>query len=320
MRTIYALARLKRPPKAMRKPLRFLHLLLPRVKDVKFSDDSRAKIVGTFDFSEGYDPFDAYDSNPQTAPHVALTELDHDPYAALQFIKKWGPFRLTGSEGAYSEGEGIHIENYVLAMSHPRYPRRTYSPSEPIAFRCDVSRFFLEQREIRELMHLWIAFRDENLHTIRRLLKARIATPFAEFEDEPPEEYYDHLQNHQLISAALSGGSHDAVLNVTAWLINDHFLRHTTWSWMKPCFEILFDSDGDNARPSGFRMGLHVENLIEAIYMMIWQDISAANVGKTCPNCHKLFIPRRRDARYCSVNCRDAFNAKKHYKRKADKQ
>jgi hypothetical protein len=44
----------------MRKPVRILHMLLPRVEDVKFNKDDENEIVGTFNFSEGYDPFAAY--------------------------------------------------------------------------------------------------------------------------------------------------------------------------------------------------------------------------------------------------------------------
>jgi hypothetical protein len=310
----------------MRKPVRFLHILLPRVKDVKFLDDKQKEIVGEFDLSEGYDPFDTYDEDPNTAPHVVLTELEHDPFAALKFIRTWGPFRLSGSDGADPTDDGIDIEEYVRAMSHPAHPRRKTSPDGPITFRTNIQRFFLQQSEVRNLMHLWIAFRDGNLKHLKHLLRARIAQPVREYEDEPPEGYKDYLDRRQLIEAALSADKHKPIVNLTAWLISDHFARHTTWLWLRPCLEILtyhFDEDypefieaNKNPQASGFRMGLHIDNLIDAIYMMIWQDISGANIGETCPNCHKLFIPARSNMRYCSVPCRERANSKQHYRRK----
>jgi hypothetical protein len=293
-------------------------MLLPRVKDVKFNNNDENEIVGTFDLSEGYDPFDAYEENPRTAPHMVLAELEHDPYAALQFIKKWGPFRLSGSDGAVPTDDGIDIEEYVRAMSHPAYPRRKRSPDAPITFRTNISRFFLQQREVQDVMRLWIAFRDEKVQRLKELFEARIATPLSQSAGEEWEGYGDYVRQRQLIRAALSTGRHGAILNLTPWLINDHFQRHTMWLWLRPCLEILTDPDDDSPqpRPSGFRTGLHIENLIDAIYLMIWRDISGANIGETCPNCGKLFVPKRSNRRYCSVACRDKANSKRHYERK----
>lgn len=308
----------------MRKSLRFFHVLLPRVKEVKFNKDDENEIVGEFDLSEGYDPFDSYEENPSTAPHMALTELEHDPYAALQFIKRWGPFRLSGRDGAIPCEAGVFIEQYVRAMSHPTYPGRKISPHGPIPFRMNIGRFFLQQREVRDLMHLWIAFRDGNLQRLQTLLAARIEEPVREYDDEPPEGHDEYLHQRQLIGAALSAGNDEAVLNLSAWLINDHFDRHTTWLWLQPCFEILTydhaqDEKDQEPLPSGFRMGLHIDNLIDAIYMMIWRDISGANIAETCPNCQKLFIPTRPNNNYCSVSCRDSANSKRHYRRKTNR-
>jgi hypothetical protein len=303
--------------KPIRKPMRFFHMLLPHVKDVKLNGDDDNEIVGRFDFSEAYDPFDLYEEDARTAPHMVLTELEDDPYAALQFTRKWGPLRLSEVDVM---DDATSIELYARSISHATYPRRRESVRGPITFTTSVRRFSYYRSEVRELMHLWVGFRDGNLKNLRDLLQARITPPVPEYEDEPPDEYDDYLYQRQLITSALSTRRRDPVMNVTAWLINDHFSRHTTYLWLRPCFEILTNTDDDNARPSGFRMGLHLENLIDAIYMMVWHDISGSNIGKICPNCHRLFIPTRPNACYCSAGCRDKANSKRHYERSKDKQ
>src|SRR5262249_24973657 len=160
-----------------------------------------------------------------TAPHMALTELDA-PYAALQLIRKWGPLRLSDADFG---DDGIGIQLHAYAWSHHRQIKS--SPDRRLTFTTDARDLFLQQREVRELMHLWIARRDEKLDRLRDLFKARIAEPLPVYDDEPPEGYDDYVHQRELISATLSTGNHEAVLNLAVLLIKDHFDRHMQLSW-----------------------------------------------------------------------------------------
>jgi hypothetical protein len=302
----------------MRKTMRFLHMLLPRAKDVRFGEDGDTGIVGELDLSDGYDPFHEYERDRRNAPHIALARLEDDPFAALKFIKKWGPLYI--SEAQPTNGQD-HVAIWARSLSHYPYPARDGVPKR-IAFKTNVSQFFAQQRAVKELWQLWSAFQSNKIQRLRDLLKARVAEPLPEYEDEPPEGYdYDYsLQQRRMIASALSKRGYEDILIVTARLIHDHFQHYTQGSWLQPCFEVLTDPDADNVQPTGFRMGLHLEHLAEAIYMMIWLDISEKNLAKRCPKCLKLFMPSRRDQGYCTKKCQEAAASKRSYDKRVNRQ
>src|SRR5262245_10799940 len=100
--------------KPIRKAMRFFHMLLPHVINVRFDENDTNLIRGDFDLSHGYDPFQTYDEKTQKGTHLCFRELEHDPFDALKFIRKWGPLRL--SEADPTE-DGVFLGAYVHAMS-----------------------------------------------------------------------------------------------------------------------------------------------------------------------------------------------------------
>jgi hypothetical protein len=284
------------------------HTKFPTVKTVRLAT-SGTWLEGNYDFSKTFDPFETYLRDYEKSPLLDLINTDASVDGALQFTRRWGPLRFDESCS-----EDVFINEQIYRLSH----KRSLGWLPPISdmpkpgFRVGIEEFLEEQRKVKHLHLLWSAVRQSDYEKMRDLLKDwpetvwRVTTLREVFEADAA-----WLQNQ------VRKGTPESLTRASAECLHEICLRWVgLGNPLEPCLEPV----EERSAVIGFRFVQHVRSLIDAIYFMVWLDLSKGQALIDCANCGTAFLARKRNQIYCSPHCTWAANSRRSYERRATKK
>jgi hypothetical protein len=291
----------------MRDPNRFVpHARFPEAKKIRLSGNV---ITGQYDFSKPFDPFDSYRKASRKSPHLELANVKPGPEGVFGFVQAWGPLRFDEWNS-----QDVLIDEYIHRLSHPNtkiLAMRLYRPPNP-NFTINIEEFLNEQRKVSSLLQLWQAFREEDDEKVRSKLEGWHFDMFYTPRVGDPFE-----TDASAIRKVVSTGSTKELRMIAAECL--HIACFDTFGIRNPLTPCLALVEKDGVA-SGFQFEYHVRNLIDAIYFMLYLDMSKGQAVMSCANCGDSFLATKMNQKCCRPHCTGALNARKSYQRRKEKQ
>lgn len=261
-----------------------------------------------------YDPFELYDSwrerrDGPLPPHLLFANLPNEDAAAVAFLETYGPLtdpiqnkiRSQDVEHALGTPLGVAARDArkfgkAAVYWQERFPGSALRPSPKPAHRsgrwCRVAlkEFWKEQQEFRYLCGLWEVVR--NHRPLRKYLLSAQATPVA-----PRLNHYLGVGDWQASLDKIRAASAEQLNEIARGFLGQRVslrLAHT-----HPV--LSFGADQSSGEP--IRHFWNCSDLLEALYMMLFLDISLERRILRCEGCGILFADAKGNVRHCSSRC-----------------
>lgn len=266
-----------------------------------------------------YDPFELYDSwrerrDGPLPPHLVFANLPNEDAAAVAFLETYGPLtdliqnKIRSQDVEHALGTPLGVAarearkqfGKAAVYWQERFPGSALRPSLKPAHRtgrwCRVvlREFWKEQQEFRYLSGLWEMVRNHRPETeLREYLPSARATPVA-----PRLNYYLRVGEWQ--------ASLDKIRAASAEQLNEiaqGFLGRRVSLRLAHTHPVLAFGADQSTSGEPIRHFWNCSDLLEALYMMLFLDISLERRILRCEGCGILFADAKGNVHYCSSRC-----------------
>jgi hypothetical protein len=279
---------------------------LPMVKNVRLGN---YVITGEVDFSRSQDPFEMYEKRWLDSPHLEFADLQDDPNQMKNFIQKWGLFQK--SSVSAPQGDIERLWPTIVLLSHELH--RDIEPLDSAIFSIKLPWLNSQRIRLKSVLDLGKACRigepeylkvalsqwmEVNNMTVKDFISKPIPLPLPASLIDKKLDRFAPQYLHILGQAAMARSFGQRLISPLG--IHAPFL----------CLGAVYEAVGGSKRErlvTGSEIHYHIFDLLSAMWVMTYADTSRGISRLDCPRCHKTFRPRKRNQKFCSPECREAF-------------
>jgi hypothetical protein len=214
----------------------------------------------------------------------------------------------------------MYLTPTLVSLTHPLH--RKIELLKGCRFQISLDRLRHAQEQLRAVVMLWKQFRRQAPDGMKSALSDWLAVSRISFQ-----KFVSTPEPLSLSPRALQLPMHrfdlDDLLRCVQAAISRSFARtilgpfgpHAPFLCLEPVYEEMSKSRVKAA--VGNRMHYHVKDLLSAMWVMAFADVTRGLAQVDCANgCGTTFTPGRVSQRFCCTQCANAYRARKSYQKK----
>jgi hypothetical protein len=268
------------------------------------------EITGEVDFTKVVNPFGTYARRWEFSPHLQFVKLDSKPESFRSFVENWGVLEYHAYE------KSIYLSPSLRSLRHPLY--RRIELLKCCRFQISLVRLRQAQKQLRAVVTLWRKCRQMDPNEMRSALDDWLAVyklTFEKFVSSP----VPLIVNPRALQLPMERLGIDDLLRCVQGALSRSFMM-TILGLQAPflCLEPVYQ-DVPKSRVQevvGNRMHYHVNDILSAMWVMVFADITRGLAEIDCANgCGTTFTPTKISQRFCCTKCANAYRARISYLR-----